>query len=105
MLVRIAVDIDAGSDPAPWIDAARTLSDRLIISDASFYFLTDVFTESIFLDASTTDPERAEEIVAEYLRGAGHADVAEMLETNHAEFERRVAKGRDDLWGEEPADD
>jgi hypothetical protein len=99
MLVRIADDLDGGEDPAPWIAAARTLSERLIISDDAFHFLTDVFTESILLDASTTDPERAEEVVAAFLRTAGHADVAELYESNHTEFERRVAAGADDIWG------
>src|SRR6185437_5445948 len=39
MLIRIRRDLDAQPEPGPWIAAARTLSERLIISfDALYYF-------------------------------------------------------------------
>lgn len=57
MLARIRHDLDANVDPGPWIAAARTLSERLIISENSFYYFTELFTECVVFAASKSDPE------------------------------------------------
>ena len=43
--------------------------------------------------------ERADDIVNDYLRESGHADVAELREQNREEFEGRSATGRIELFG------
>ncbi len=57
MLGRILDDLDATPVPGPWISAARTLSERLIISEDTFYYFTDKFTESLIFEAMDTDAE------------------------------------------------
>jgi hypothetical protein len=59
MIGRIYDDLDAKPDPGPWISAARTLSERLIISDSALYHLAEKFTECVIFAASTEDPELA----------------------------------------------
>ena len=57
MMSRIRADLDANPDPAPWLDAARTLSERLIISEDSWYYLAEMFTECLVYRGSSEDPE------------------------------------------------
>jgi hypothetical protein len=131
MLSRIRDDLDARPDPGPWIAAARTISERLIISENAFYYFAELFTECLVFAASGSDPEllrlgsemeeierahglRDDEfwhlddapdaIVASHLRELGNADLADLLEHNRREFDRRTGQGRVDLWGEDDAD-
>jgi hypothetical protein len=57
MLGRVRQDLDARPEPGPWIVAARTLSERLIISFDALYYFAELFTECLLLEASGTDPE------------------------------------------------
>jgi len=57
MLARIRDDLDARPDAGAWIAAARTLSERLIISENAFYYFAELFTECLVLAASESDPE------------------------------------------------
>src|SRR3954470_6194375 len=57
MLMRIRDDLDATRSPGPWIDAARTLSERLIISDDALYYFSEMFSECVVFAAAETDPE------------------------------------------------
>src|SRR4051812_12096867 len=57
IFARIRDDLDARPEPGPWISAARTLSERLIISEDAFYYFTGMFVESIMYDASRNDAE------------------------------------------------
>jgi hypothetical protein len=145
MLSRIRDDLDARPDPGPWVAAARTLSERLIISENAFYYFAEVFTECLVFAASGADPDllrlgsemeeierahglrddefwhlndapddwralndswdsRADAIVASHLRELGNADLADLLEQNRREFDRRTGQGRIELWGEDDAD-
>lgn len=54
---RILDDLDAKPEPKPWLDAARTLSERLLISEDTLYYLADMLTECIIFAASSTDPQ------------------------------------------------
>jgi hypothetical protein len=140
MRIRHDLEESTDPDPAPWLAAARTLSERLIISESSFYYFAEIFTECMIFSASAADPElvgirdemdgieiayglaegqiwpleeapvewaelndkwnaRANEIVVTTLRRAGHADLAEVRETNLRDFDRRVDKGRIELFG------
>jgi hypothetical protein len=56
MWARILDGLDAVPEPAPWISAARTLSERLIISEDAFYWFVEGFTECLVLQASQSDP-------------------------------------------------
>jgi hypothetical protein len=56
-LSRIRADLDAAPDPGPWIAGARTLSERLIISDNAFHYFAELFTECVVLSASLSDPD------------------------------------------------
>jgi hypothetical protein len=60
MWARILDGLDVVPEPAPWISAARTLSERLIISEDAFYWFVEGFTECLVLQASQTDPELRE---------------------------------------------
>ena len=53
---RILDDLDARPEPGPWLDAARTLSERLLISEDTFYYIADLLTQCILFAASSTDP-------------------------------------------------
>jgi len=64
MMGRIREDLDAVPEPGPWIDAARTLSERLIISDDALYYFVEVFTECLVSVAMSSDADLAR-IVAE----------------------------------------
>src|SRR4051794_30850309 len=66
MLARIREDLDTTPEPGPWIDAARTLSERLIISDDAMYYFVELFTECLVYAAPESDPELAR-IVREML--------------------------------------
>jgi hypothetical protein len=57
MMRRIRGDLERNPQPGPWITAARTLSERLIISEDAFYYFADMFLESIMMHASRSDPE------------------------------------------------
>jgi hypothetical protein len=57
MIARIQDGLDDDPEPGPWIAAARTLSERLIISENAFYHLVGLFTECLIFAASGTDPE------------------------------------------------
>jgi hypothetical protein len=57
IFARILDDLDADPRPGPWIAAARTLSERLIISEDTFYYFVEKFNECLILAASDTDPE------------------------------------------------
>src|SRR4051812_16406616 len=76
MLGRILDDLDARPDAGPWISAARLLSDRLIISEAAFYYLAEKFGESVIAKASVDDPElvRLSEEIDAIERAAGLRD-------------------------------
>jgi hypothetical protein len=143
-LMRIRRDLDETPhpDPAPWLSAARTLSERLIISENALYYFAEIFTECMVFSATAADPElmrirgemdrierfyglaqgqgwpidrappewrslndewnaRANAIVVATLRNAGHDDLAETRENNLRDFDRRVAKGRIELFGED----
>ena len=147
-LMRIRRDLDETSqpDPAPWLAAARTLSERLIISENSLYYFAEIFTECMVFSPAVADAElarirgemdrieilyglaegqtwpvdkapgewralndewnaRAEAIIVATLRKAGHDDLADTREKNLREFDRRVAKGRIELFGEDEAFD
>jgi hypothetical protein len=54
---RILDDLDAKPEPERWLDAARTLSERLLISEDTMYYLADMLTECIIFAASSTDPQ------------------------------------------------
>lgn len=56
-LERILDDLDAAPQPAPWISAARTLSERLIVSDDTFYYFVELFTECLIAHAASDDTE------------------------------------------------
>ena len=56
MWARILDGLDLAPEPAPWISAARTLSERLIISEDAFYWFVEGLTECLVLHASETDP-------------------------------------------------
>ena len=59
MLSRIREDLDKVPEPGPWIDAARTLSERLIISDDALYYFVEVFTECLVPVAMNSDADLA----------------------------------------------
>ena len=143
-LMRIRHDLEETpeSDPAPWLSAARTLSERLIISENSLYYFAEIFTECMVFSASGADPElvriraemdqveiayglaegqiwpvdqapvewatlndawnaRADAIVVDTLRKTGHSDLADAREKNLRDFDRRMNKGRVELFGED----
>lgn len=53
---RILDDLDARPEPGPWLDAARTLSERLLISEDTLYYFADLLTQCMIITASSTDP-------------------------------------------------
>src|SRR5690348_41716 len=57
MMARIRQDLDANPDPAPWLAAARALWERLIISEDSWHYFAEMFTECLVFRASDSDPE------------------------------------------------
>ncbi|MDB4877379.1 MAG: hypothetical protein JWM41_3825 [Gemmatimonadetes bacterium] len=57
MMDRIRDDLDLTPEPGPWIAAARSLSERLIISENSLYHLVEIFTECVVFAAAITDAE------------------------------------------------
>jgi hypothetical protein len=57
MWARILDGLDAVPEPAPWISAARTLSERLIISEDAFYWFAEKLTECLVFHGSKHDPE------------------------------------------------
>src|SRR5262245_18384759 len=57
MFGRILDDLDAKPEPGPWISAARTLSERLVISDDAFYYFVEKLTECLVLEGVNSDPE------------------------------------------------
>ncbi len=71
-LARICNDLDAGSEAAPWLDAARSLRDRLVISENTYLFLADLFIDPLMVTFGETD--------AELQRGAAAMRV---IETEH----------------------
>ncbi len=54
---RIRDDLFESRDVTPWIRAARTLADRLIISDDAAYYLGVMFGDVIVLHAAEEDSE------------------------------------------------
>jgi hypothetical protein len=56
MLQRIRQDLDAAPDPEPWLTAARTLNERLIISDDALYYFVELFTECLLYPGANRDP-------------------------------------------------
>jgi len=56
---RILDDLDAKPkpEPEPWFDAARTLSERLLISEDTFYYFVDMFLECVIIAAAGSDPQ------------------------------------------------
>ncbi len=76
MWARILDGLDAAPEPAPWISAARTLSERLIISEDAFYWFVEGFTECLVLQAAGTDPRLRElrEAMVEIERAHGMAE-------------------------------
>ncbi len=140
MRIRHDLEQSTAPDPGPWLAAARTLSERLIISENSLYYFAEIFTECMIFSASVADPElgrirhemdgieiayglaegqiwpleeapvewaelndkwnaRANEIVVTTLRRTGHTDLADARENNLRDFDRRVNKGRIELFG------
>src|ERR1043165_9883707 len=57
MMARIRNDLDARPVIGPWIAGARTLSERLIISENAFYYFTELFTDNLMFEVSQTDGE------------------------------------------------
>ena len=57
MMARILYDLDANPEPAPWVAGARTLSERLVISEDAFYYLAELFTDCLLPSAAASDPE------------------------------------------------
>lgn len=57
MFGRILDDLDGSLAPGPWLSGARTLSERLVISDNAFYYLVEKLTECLVRNASENDPE------------------------------------------------
>src|SRR5215207_526605 len=73
MWARILDGLDAVPEPAPWISAARSLSERLMISEDAFYWFVEGFTECLVVRASETDPTllRLREAMQEIERAHG----------------------------------
>ena len=112
ILDRILDDLSASLSVEPWIRAARTLADRLIIGDDAAYYLTVTFAEVVVLDAADRDPELerlsepewdawADGILAGCLRDAGQTDIARLLTDDRKEFDRRFGRGEVEVWGED----
>lgn len=57
MLRRIRDDLDATIESGPWIAGARTLNERLIISDDTLYYFVELFTECLVYEGSRSDSE------------------------------------------------
>ena len=57
MLKRIRDDLGANPDPAPWLNAARTIWERLLISEDSWLYLVELFTECLEEHGFRHDPE------------------------------------------------
>jgi hypothetical protein len=57
MMARILDDLDANPEPAPWVSGARTLSERLVISEDAFYYLAELFVDCLLPSAAVSDPE------------------------------------------------
>src|SRR4051794_26150659 len=57
ILARIRTDLYENPNPAPWLDAARVLWERLIISEDTLYYFVEIFTESLVNRGSSQDPE------------------------------------------------
>lgn len=55
MLDRICEDLTLRPEPIRWITAARTLSDRLIISFDTLYYLAELFTDCVLMKATDSD--------------------------------------------------
>jgi hypothetical protein len=54
---RILNDLDADPEPGPWLDAARTLRDRLIISENAYCYLGEKLTECVVARSTEIDAE------------------------------------------------
>src|SRR4051794_5175966 len=95
-LARIRDDLDANPDPGPWIAGARTLSERLIISENTFYYFVELFTECLVFRASSSDPEllRLHMEMEQVERAHGLRD-DEFWEVEHAPDDW---KALDDAW-------
>jgi hypothetical protein len=87
MWARILDGLDAVPEPGPWISAARTLSERLIISEDAFYWFAEGFMECIVLHASEKDAELHE------------------LRREMVEIERAHGLTEDQYWEPEQATD
>ena len=98
MWARILDGLDLAPEPAPWISAARTLSERLIISEDAFYWFVEGFTECLVLHASETDPTLLEirEAMAQIERAHGLQE-GEFWELNEAPTDWRALS---DQWEE-----
>jgi hypothetical protein len=57
MMSRILDDLDANPEPAPWVAGARTLSERLVISEDAFYYLAELFVDCLLPTAAASDAE------------------------------------------------
>ena len=57
MLLRIREDLDANPEAGPWLEAARTLYERLLISEDTWYYLAELLTECLVFAGSSADPE------------------------------------------------
>jgi hypothetical protein len=57
MMGRILADLDANPEPGPWLAAARSLGDRLVISFDAVYYFAEKFTECLILSASGSDTD------------------------------------------------
>ena len=57
MWARIIFGIEETGDIAPWMSAARTLSERLIISEDAFYSLVHQFSEALMFYLAAADPK------------------------------------------------
>jgi hypothetical protein len=80
MLKRVRDDLDAAPEPGPWIAGARTLNERLIISDDTLYYLVELFSECLVYEGSRSDSELVR-----------IGDEMEKIERDHG-------LGEDDYW-------
>jgi len=46
------MDLDATPEPGAWLGAARTLNERLLISDDALYYFAELFTECLVFAAA-----------------------------------------------------
>jgi hypothetical protein len=83
-LERIRLDLDSAPDPGPWLAAARTLNERLIISDDTWYYFAEIFTECVLYSQSNRDPSlvqiHSDMVAIEHAHGLGEDEFSRVDE-------------------------